>query len=260
MPTPAMAQRLVRAKRKIRDARIETSELSGRLEAVSTIIYLVFNEEYAATRGERLIRTDLSAEAIRLGRLVRMLMSPNPRAEATALLALMLLHDARREARTDEAGEIVLLEDQDRSRWNQRQSAEALPLVAEAMRDGPRPYALQAAIAGEHCKAVRAQDTNWREILRLYDLLERAQPSAIVSLNRAVAAAMVHGSRRGLEIIDGLVASNELEGFHLLHAARADLLRRMGSSTEAAESYRRALALVTNETERRYLERRLRQV
>ncbi len=265
VPTATMAQRLVRAKRKIRDARIpyvvpEASEIGERLEAVLTVIYLVFNEGYAATRGERLIRTDLSAEAIRLGRLVRTLMSPEPPAEATGLLALMLLHDARRESRTDEAGDIVLLEDQDRNRWNQQQIAEALPLVAEAMRDGPGPFALQAGIAAVHCRAARAEDTDWSEILRLYDLLERVQPSPVVSLNRAVAAAMVHGPGKGLELIDGLSATGELDHFHLLHAARAELLRRLGSPVEAAKCYRRALALVTNESERRHLERRLREV
>jgi RNA polymerase sigma-70 factor (ECF subfamily) len=172
----------------------------------------------------------------------------------------MLLHDARREARTDEAGDIVVLEEQDRSRWNRPQIAEALPLVAEALRDGPNPYTLQAAIAAEHCKAGRAEDTDWRYILRLYDLLDRVQPSPVVSLNRAVAAAMADGPRAGLDLIERLVAANELDEFHLLHAARADLLRRLGSTTEAAASYRRALTLVTNDSERRYLERRLREV
>lgn len=265
VPTPTMAQRLVRAKRKIRDARIpyiipEAKELGDRLDAVLKVIYLVFNEGYAATRGDRLIRTDLSAEAIRLGRLVRMLMSPQPPVEATALLALMLLHDARREARTNDAGDIVVLEEQDRTRWNGEQIAEALPLVTEALRGSYGPYTLQAAIAAEHCKAARAADTDWKEILRLYDRLERMQPSPVVALNRAVAVAMVHGPRTGLEVIDRLVAASELDNFHLLHAARADLLRRFGSSSEAEESYRRALALVTNESERRYLERRLREV
>jgi RNA polymerase sigma-70 factor (ECF subfamily) len=262
VPTPTMAQRLVRAKRKIRDAGIPyavpgANELGERLDAVLTVIYLVFNEGYLATRGDRVIRTDLSNEAIRLGRLMRTLMAPQVPAEATGLLALMLLHDARRESRTDEAGEIVLLQDQDRSRWDRQQISEALPLVAEALRGGPGTYGLQAEIVAEHCKAAHAEDTDWREILRLYDLLERAQPSPIVSLNRAVATAMVHGPRAGLAIIDTLVATNELEQYHLLHAARAELLRRLGSSTEAAESYRKALALVTNDPERRHLERRL---
>jgi RNA polymerase sigma-70 factor (ECF subfamily) len=265
VPTATMAQRLVRAKRKIRDAGIpyvvpEAQEIPERLEAVLTAIYLVFNEGYAATRGERLLRADLSGEAIRLGRLVRTLMSPRAPAEATALLALMLLHDARRGSRVDEAGEIVVLEQQDRSLWNQEQIAEALLLAAEAIRGEPGPYALQAAIAAEHCKAARAKDTNWREILRIYDLLESIQPSPLVSLNRAVAVAMVHGPRRGLDIVNGLARTAELENFHLLHAARADLLRRLGSPVEAAESYHRALALVRNDSERRYLERRLREV
>jgi RNA polymerase sigma-70 factor (ECF subfamily) len=265
VPTATMAQRLVRAKRKIRDARIpyvvpETSEMAGRLDAVLTVIYLVFNEGYTATRGELLIRTDLCAEAIRLARLVRTLMSPQPPAETTALLALMLLHDARRESRIDAAGDLVVLEEQDRSRWNQQQIAEALPLVIEALRIRPGPYGLQAAIAAEHCKARRAEDTNWGEIVRLYDELERLEPSPIVSLNRAVAVAMAQGPRRGLDLIDGLAATKELDTFHLLHAARADLLRRLGSSMEAAKSYRRALALVTNDSERRYLERRLGEV
>jgi RNA polymerase sigma-70 factor (ECF subfamily) len=224
------------------------------------VIYLVFNEGYMATRGDKLLRADLSAEAIRLARLVRGLMAPQPPAEATALLALMLLHDARREARVDEAGDIVVLEEQNRSRWNHAQIDEAMPLVAEALRGEPSPYALQAALAAEHCKAARAEDTDWREILRLYNLLESVQPSPVVSLNRAVAAAMARGPQAGLEIIDGLEARTELNNFHLLHAARADLLRRLGSREEAAKSYRRALALVTNDSERRYLERRLGEV
>ncbi len=265
VPEATMAQRLVRAKRKIRDARIpyvvpEAKELNERLEAVLTVIYLVFNEGYAATRGERLIRADLSAEAIRLGRLVRSLMSPQPPAEATGLLALMLLHDARRESRTNEEGDIVVLEEQDRGRWNQAQIAEALPLVAEALRAGAGAYALQAAIAAEHCKAKRPEDTDWRRIVGLYDLLERLEPSAVVALNRAVAVAMAEGPRSGLALVDALAAGGDLENYHLLHAARADLLRRLGSREESSKSYLRALQLVTNERERRYLERRLREV
>jgi RNA polymerase sigma-70 factor, ECF subfamily len=265
VPATTMAQRLVRAKRKIRDAGIpytvpETDEMSERLDAVLTVIYLVFNEGYAATRGGPLVRTDLCAEAIRLGRLVRSLMAPQPPAEATALVALMLLHDARRDARTNEAGDIVVLEEQDRRRWNQAQIAEALPLVEEAFRGGPGPFALQAAIAAAHCQAARAEDTDWPGIVRLYDLLERVQPSPIVSLNRAVAVAMVDGPRPALALVDALAATNHLTNYHLLHAARADLLRRLGSRAEAAKSYRRALALVTNESERRFLERRLREV
>lgn len=256
-----MAQRLVRAKHKIRDARIPytvpgTRDMPERLDAVLTVIYLIFNEGYASTRG-RLVRTDLCAEAIRLGRLVRALLSPEPPAEVTGLTALMLLHDARRDARLDEAGDLVTLEEQDRSGWDQGQVAEALPLVEEALQGGPGPYAVQAAIAALHCQAARFEDTDWPQILRLYDLMERLQPSPVVSLNRAVAVAMVQGSRAGLELIDAIAAGGDLEEYHLLHSARADLLRRMGSMEQAAKSYARALELVTNDSERRFLERRL---
>jgi RNA polymerase sigma-70 factor, ECF subfamily len=260
-----MAQRLVRAKHKIRDAGIPyivpgTNDIAARLGAVLTVIYLVFNEGYVATRGTSLVRTDLCAEAIRLGRLVTSLMEPQPPAEAKALVALMLLHDARREARLDEAGEIIVLEEQDRSRWNHRQIAEALLLVKDASNGTSGPFALQAAIAAEHCKAARPADTDWAEIVRLYDQLERIQPSPIVSLNRAVAVAMAEGPSAGLALMEGLAATNDLDDYHLMHAARADLLRRLGSLDEAATSYTRALALVTNDSERRYLERRLREV
>jgi RNA polymerase sigma-70 factor (ECF subfamily) len=265
VPPVTMAQRLVRAKRKIRDAGIpytvpETKDLTARLDAVLTVIYLVFNEGYSATRGGPLVRTDLCAEAIRLGRLLRSLIGPQPPAELTALVALMLLHDARRNARIDDAGDLVILEDQDRSRWNQAQIAEALPLVNEAVRRRSSPYALQAAIAAVHCQAARAEDTDWPQIVRLYDLLESAQPSPIVSLNRAVAVAMVEGPQVGLALVDAIAATSDLEDYHLLHAVRADLLRRIGSPAEAAKSYQRALALVTNDSERRFLERRLREV
>jgi RNA polymerase sigma-70 factor (ECF subfamily) len=264
VPTATMAQRLVRAKGKIRDARIpyvvpDAREMPDRVEAVLRVIYLVFNEGYAATRGEALVRADLCAEAIRLGRLVRELMSPPP-PEATALLALMLLHDARRLARLDDAGDLVLLEQQDRSRWAHAQIAEALPLVEEALAAGAGPFALQAAIAALHCRAPRAADTDWRQIVRLYDLLERRQPSPVVTLNRAAAVAMVDGPGPALALIDQLVTAGGLERYHLLHAARADLLRRLGDADEAARSYARALELVTNAAERRFLERRLREV
>src|SRR4051812_31779691 len=251
VPETTMAQRLVRAKRKIRDAGIpylipQTSQMPERLDAVLTVIYLVFNEGYAATRGGPLLRTDLCAEAIRLGRLVRMLMGPQSSAETTALLALMLLQDARRDARVDKAGDLVILEEQDRRRWDQRQIAEGLPLVEEAFRGGPGPFALQAAIASLHFPAARAEDTDWPPIVRLYGLLERLQPSPIVLLNRAVAVAMVDGPQPALAIIDASAATSDLDNYHLLHAVRADLLRRIGSSAEAAKSYERALALVTN--------------
>lgn len=263
VPPATMAQRLVRAKRKIRAAGIpyavpETTEMPARLEAVLTVIYLVFNEGYAATRGGPMLRTDLCAEAIRLGRLVRTLMSPRPPAEATALLALMLLQDARRDARLDAGGDIVILEEQDRSLWHQTQIAEALPLVAEALRGGGGSFAVQAAIAAIHCQAARAGDTDWPQILRLYDALEGLQPSPVVRLNRAVAVAMAQGVAPALAIIDGVAA--ELDEYHLLHAARAELLRRATRFPEAAQSYARALSLVTNGSERRYLEKRLREV
>ncbi len=186
-------------------------------------------------------------------------MGPRPPEEATALLALMLLHDARRNARLDVAGDLVVLEEQDRSLWDHGQIAEALPLAAEALAGGG-PFALQAAIAAAHCRAERYDDTDWRQILRLYDLLERAQPSPVVSLNRAVAVAMVEGPQSGLALIDDLVASRELANYHLLYAARADLLRRLGSQGEAAGSYQQARALVANDSERRFLEWRLREM
>jgi RNA polymerase sigma-70 factor (ECF subfamily) len=222
------------------------------------VIYLIFNEGYASTRSGTLVRTDLCTEAIRLARLVRGLMSPDPPAEATGLLALMLLHDARRDARLDQAGDLIILEKQDRRLWNRSQIAEALPLAEEAFRGGPGPFAVQAAIATLHCGAARAEETDWPQILQLYNLLERLEPSPVVSLNRAVAVAMVHGPQPALALIDELASIGDLDSYHLLHSARADLLRRLGSTNEACQAYEKALSLVTNDSERRFLERRLR--
>jgi RNA polymerase sigma-70 factor (ECF subfamily) len=263
VPTATMAQRLVRAKRKIRDAGIpykvpEITDLSPRIEAVLTVIYLIFNEGYAATKGDSIVRADLCVEAIRLGQLLRQLLAPQPPSEVTALVALMLLHDSRRDARLNEAGDLILLQDQDRSCWNYPQIAEALPLVEEALQGGTGVYALQAAIAALHCQAACAEETDWTQIVRLYEVLERLQPSPIVTLNRAVAIAMADSPQAAFGLINSLAP--ELDSYHLFHATRADFFRRVGALEEASQSYRRALKLVTNDSERRFLERRLREV
>ncbi len=265
VPTPTMAQRLVRAKRKICDAGIpykvpDVNDMPERLDAVLTAIYLIFNEGYAATKGGPLLRGDLCTEAIRLGRLLRNLLSPKAPSEVTGLLALMLLHDSRREARLDNDGNLVTLEEQVRALWNAKQIEEATSLVDEALRGEAGPFTIEAAISLVHCRASRAADTDWTQIVRLYDLLQQLMPSPVVSLNRAVAVAMADGPDAGLRIFDQLEESGELSDYHLFHAARADLLRRRDSRNEAAESYKRALELVTNDSERRFLEKRLKEV
>ncbi len=260
IPTPTLAQRIVRAKGKIRDARIpyqvpSRSELPDRLDAVLHVLYLVFNEGYSASTGDSVIRHDLSAEAIRLGRLLTELL---PEPEATGLVALMLLHDARRTARTSPEGELILLDEQDRSLWNREQIQEGLALVEKALasrRFGP--YTLQAAIAAVHAEAPTAAATDWRQIVGIYDVLLRVEASPVVELNRAAAVAMRDGPEIGLALVDAILARGELVDYHLAHSARADLCRRLGRTPQAIAAYQRALALTTQAPERRFIERRL---
>lgn len=255
-----LAQRIVRAKNKIRDARIpyqvpSQADLSERLDSVLRVVYLVFNEGYTASSGAELMRHDLSAEAIRLGRLLLDLL---PEPEVMGLLALMLLHESRREARTSATGEPVLMDDQDRSRWNREQIAEGVSLVERSLisrRFGP--YTLQAAIAAVHAEAPAAAATDWQQIVGLYDVLARAEPSPVVELNRAVAVAMRDGPQAGLELIDAILLRGDLRDYRLAHVARAELCRRQGRTMEAQTAYRRALELAQPGPERRFLERRL---
>jgi RNA polymerase sigma-70 factor (ECF subfamily) len=259
-PAPTVAQRIVRAKGKIRDARIpyqvpSRSELADRLDSVLRVIYLVFNEGYSASAGASLTRHDLSGEAIRLGRLLVELM---PEPEAMGLLALMLLNESRRAARTSPSGDLILLDEQDRARWNHEQIKEGIALIERALAwRPPRPYCLQAAISAVHAEAPSATATDWAEIVGLYDLLAQAEPSPVVELNRAVAVAMRDGPSAGLTLVDAILARGELVDYRLAHAARADLCRRLGKSAEARASYQRALGLTRQEPERRFLERRL---
>ncbi len=259
----AVAQRIVRAKARIREARLPyqvppPEEMPERLETVLHTVYLVFNEGYSASSGAAVTRADLSGEAIRLGRLLLALL---PDGEVMGILALMILHEARRAARTSDEGELVLLADQDRSLWNREAIAEGLALAARAMAGPPvGSYAIQAAIAAEHVRPASAQGTDWRRIAALYQLLSRADPSPVVELNRAVAEAMAEGPEVGLARIDAMLAGGALADYHLAHAARADLFRRLGRRAEARDAYRRALSLARQDPERRFLERRLREV
>jgi RNA polymerase sigma-70 factor (ECF subfamily) len=260
----AMQQRLVRAKRKIRDARIPyvvpaDHDLPDRLRSVLAALYLIFNEGYLATSSDTLVRRELCVEAIRLARVLVELMPDEP--EARGLLALMLLQHSRRDARTGPGGELVLLPDQDRSLWDSDEVAEGLSLTRQVRREQPAgPYALQAAIAAEHARAVEARDTDWEWIAALYDRLLSVHPSPVVELNRAVAVAMAEGPEAGLELADRLAAEGSLAGYHLLHTTRADLLARLGRDEEAESAYRAALELAANPVERSFIERRLREL
>jgi RNA polymerase sigma-70 factor (ECF subfamily) len=264
LTTPStVAQRIVRGKAKIRDAGIpyhvpSAADLPQRLESVLQVTYLVFNEGYAASSGESLTRQDLSDEAIRLGRLIVELL---PDGEALGLLALMLLQESRRAARASPTGDIILLEDQDRSLWNQAQIREGKARLVQALASPPAgPYTIQAAIAAVHADAANAPATDWHQIVVLYDALLRIEPSPVVALNQAVAVAMRDGPAAGLDVIDDILANGDLADYHLAHAARADLCRRLGRTGEAREAYRRALALANQEPERRFLQKRLREI
>ena len=260
---PTVAQRIVRAKAKIRDARIpyqvpERAELPDRLDAVLRVVYLVFNEGYSASSGASLTRHDLSGEAIRLGRLLVELLAER---EAVGLLALMLLQESRSGARTSPSGEVILLDAQDRSRWDRALIVEGVALVERALGGGPPgPYGLQAAIAAVHADATSAADTDWAQIVGLYDVLLRADPSPVVALNRAAAVAMRDGPAAGLALVDAILARGELADYQFAHSARADCCRRLGRVAEARASYQRALSLARQEPERRFLERRLREL
>ncbi|HTS83458.1 MAG TPA: DUF6596 domain-containing protein, partial [Usitatibacter sp.] len=260
VPAPTVAQRIVRAKSKIRDARIPyevpgRSELAARLDSVLRVIYLVFNEGYLASSGESLTRRDLSAEAIRLGRLLVELL---PEPDVLGLLALMLLHESRRAARATPEGELVLLTEQDRSLWDRAQIADAVKLVEAALATRAfGPYAIQAAIAAVHAEAPTAQATDWAEIVALYDVLLGFGANPVVELNRAVAVAMRDGAEQGLAAVDAILARGELAEYHLAHAARGDMHRRLGHTAEAAAAYRKALELTRQASERRFLERRI---
>jgi len=264
VPVATMAQRLVRAKGKIRDAGIpyrvpSSEELRDRLDGVLLVVYLIFNEGYLANSGDALIRRELCAEAMRLGRVLCGLLPRQP--EAQALLGLMLLQDSRRDARVSAEGELVLLEEQDRSLWHQEQIQEGTQIVESALRGGAvGMYAVQASIAALHANAKTAKETDWPQIASLYDVLLRGHPSPVVEVNRAAAVAMAGSVEEGLALLDEIEKREELKEFHLLPAAQADLLRRLGRLPEAAEAYRRSLRLATNDIERRFLRRRLAEI